>query len=482
MQLSKNQIATVVVLIFGVLLVILNTNLLSPVLPTLMEEFGVSATTIQWLSSGYTLAEAVIVPLSAYFLGRFSTRSLFAGGMGIFSVGSLVAALAPAFPVLLAGRVMQAIGAGILLPMGISIVTVTFPREKRGTAMGIISLAIGFAPAIGPTLGGVLDDTVGWRALFMLVALLGVIVLVFGVKTLTNYDVFARYKLDVPSVVLMACGMVSLLYGISSITSASVIAIPIALIVAGVVLLAVFVRRQLKLEEPMLKVTVLKAYRFRTNVVTVMLLQASLIGCGVILPLYVEDVLGCTPTQSGLIMLPGAIIGAIIGFVAGRLYDRFGVRGLAVTGVTILLLAGIGMTTLKIDSSMAYVALMYAALVLGVQMLTTPMNTWGINSIDNGSIQHANSLLNSLNMVASSIGTALLTALTALGPSVAPNATALEQTFAGDHLAFCGLCAFAIICTFVVYVFVRDKAHAGENEADASAQQASQPDGEATKA
>ena len=462
MKLSRNQIAMVAVLLCGALLVILNTNLLSPALPTLMEEFDVSATTVQWLSSGYTLAEAVVVPLSAYLLGRFSTRRLFAGGMAIFTVGSIAAAAATIFPVLLIGRVMQAVGAGILLPMGISLVTVTFPRESRGTAMGLISLAIGFAPAIGPTLGGVLVDSAGWRALFLLVALLGVVILIFAGFVLTNYEGFERYRLDVPSVALMACGMVCLLYGISSMTSASNLAIPIALAALGLVLLVAFVRRQLRLEEPMLKVKVLKAYRFRTNVATVMILQASLIGCGVILPLYVQNVLGCTATESGLIMLPGAIVGAIAGFFAGRLYDRYGVRGLAVTGVTILLAAGIGMTTLKIDSSAAYVTLMYTGLAFGVQMLTTPMNTWGINSIDNGSIQHANSLLNSLNMVASSIGTALLTALTALGSWAAPGASALEQTYAGDHIAFCGLCVFAIICAFVVYVFVRDKAHADD--------------------
>ena len=457
MKLTRDQKFMVAVLLCGALLVILNTNLLSPALPTLMEEFDVSATTVQWLTSGYTLAEAVIVPLSAYFVGRFSTRRLFGGGIGIFTIGSLLAALAPAFPVLLVARVMQAIGAGILIPMSVSLVTVIFPRERRGSAMGLISLAIGFAPAIGPVLGGLLVDTAGWRALFLLVAVLGFLVFLFGMKALVNYEGFERYQLDVPSVALMACGMVCLLYGISSTTSADVIAVPIVLIVVGVALLAVFVVRQLRLEQPMLKVTVLTTYEFRTNVITVMLLQASLIGCGVILPLYVQNVLGYSATVSGLIMLPGAVLGAIAGFVAGRLYDRYGVRGLAVIGVTILLLSGIGMTTLGIDSSAVYVMLMYSGLALGVQMLTTPMNTWGINSLDNSLIQHANSLLNSLNQVASSIGTALLTALTALGAWAVPNGTELEQTFAGDHIAFCGLCAITVVCAFVVYFFARNR-------------------------
>ena len=477
MKLTRDQKFMVAVLLCGALLVILNTNLLSPALPTLMEEFDVSATTVQWLTSGYTLAEAVIVPLSAYFVGRFSTRRLFGGGIGVFTIGSLLAALAPAFPVLLVARVMQAIGAGILIPMSVSLVTVIFPRERRGSAMGLISLAIGFAPAIGPVLGGLLVDTAGWRALFLLVAVLGFLVFLFGMKALVNYEGFERYQLDVPSVALMACGMVCLLYGISSTTSADVIAVPIVLIVVGVALLAVFVVRQLKLEQPMLKVTVLTTYEFRTNVLTVMLLQASLIGCGVILPLYVQNVLGYSATVSGLIMLPGAVLGAIAGFVSGRLYDRYGVRGLAVIGVTILLLSGIGMTTLGIDSSAVYVMLMYSGLAFGVQMLTTPMNTWGINSLDNSLIQHANSLLNSLNQVASSIGTALLTALTALGAWAVPNGTELEQTYMGDHIAFCGLCAITAVCALIVYVFVRNKKGRDDGKGKAEAKGA---DGDAS--
>lgn len=457
MGLTREQKFLVLVLLCGAILVILNTNLLSPALPTLMEDFGVGTTTVQWLSSGYTLTAAVTVPLSAYLLGRFRTRQLFMAAIGVFSAGSALAGLAPAFPVMLVGRVMQAVGAGVILPMGISLVTVTFPPERRGTAMGLISLAIGFAPALGPTIGGVLVDTVGWRAMFLLVAVLGVLILLLAVKVLVDYDVFARYKLDVPSVILMAVGMVCLLYGVSSATSAANLALPAVLIVAGFVLLALFVRRQLELEEPMLKVTVLKTYRFRTNVCTVMLLQASLLSCGVILPLYVQNVLGASATVSGLIMLPGAALGAVAGFTAGRLYDGHGVRGLAVTGVTILLLAGVGMTTLQVDSPVALVAVMYAGLVVGVQTLTTPVNTWGINSLPNSVIQHANSLLNTLNQVASSIGIAFLTALTALGSWAAPEASALQQTWMGDHIAFCGLSAFTIAAACIVYLFVSDK-------------------------
>ena len=465
----KNYMPMVAVLLCGALLVVLNATLLSPTLPTIMVQFDVSATTVQWLTSAYTLMEAVVIPLSAYLLGRFSTRKLFFTGIGLFTVFSLVAAFAPNFPVLLVARALQALGGGIVMPMTITLVMLIFPREKRGMAMGLVTLVISFAPAIGPTAGGLLVDFVGWRALFGVVCVLGAVVLVLGVKFVKNYGEFESYPLDVPSVALMMCGMIALLYGISTVTSASNVVIPIVLMVVGLALLALFVRRQLTLEQPMLNLTTLKSAKFRTDVVAIMVLQAAMIGGTVLLPLYVQNVLGYSATVSGLIILPGALLGAGMALVAGRLFDRHGVRGVACAGVTLFALAGVGTTFYAIDSSILFVCLVFTCFSFAAQMITTPLNTWGVNSLDNRLIQHANSLSNSLNQVAGSIGTALLTSLTALGASIAPNASALEQTYAGDHVAFYGLCALSVVCAFIVWVFARDKKAAPATEAERAA-------------
>ena len=269
---EHSSIFTVVVLLCGALLSVLNTTLLSPALPTIMGDFGVDATTVQWLTSIYTLTESVVIPLSAYLLGRFKTRSLYFAGIGLFTLFSFVASIAPSFPMLLFARAMQAVGSGIIMPMTVTLVMLSFPREQRGTAMGLVTLVIGFAPAIGPTLGGVLIDTIGWRALFGLVTILGMFVLLVAFKFITNREGFESYALDIPSVVLMMCGMICLLYGISSSTSAENIAVPIVLIVIGIVVLAFFVRRQLQLEKPMLRVSVLASSRFRIDVIAVMIM------------------------------------------------------------------------------------------------------------------------------------------------------------------------------------------------------------------
>ena len=452
-----SKLGMVIVLLCGALVVMFNSTLLSPALPTIMDDFGVSATTAQWLTSAFTMTEAVVIPLSAYLLGKFSTKRLFLAGIGIFTFFTFVASMAPSFPVLLVARALQAVGSGIVMPMTVTLIMLIFPREKRGTAMGLVTLVIGFAPAVGPTLGGLVVDAVGWRMLFGFITICGLLLLLFGSRFVQRFEGFEGYSLDIPSVVLMVCGMVALLYGISSITSSANVVVPILLMIVGLALLAVFVRRQLTLEQPMLKVSVLASGRFRTDVIAVMVMQAAMVGGSVILPLYVQNVLGYSAMMSGLVMLPGAVLGAIIGLLSGRIYDRFGVRKVTVIGVTIMALAGIGTATFAMDTSIAYVCVVFTFFSFACQMITTPLNTWGVNSLDNDVVQHANSLSNSLNQVASSIGTALLTALTALGAFAAPGSSTLEQTYMGDHIAWCGLAALTIICALIVYIFVHDK-------------------------
>ena len=298
MGLSSKEKMMVAVLLAGALLAVLNMTLLSPALPHIMSDLQVDATTVQWLTSGYALVEACVIPMNAYLVGRFTTRKLFIGGISWFAIGSALACFAPSFPFLLMGRVLQAMATGVVMPMVFTLILLLFPRERRGSAMGVIGLIIAFAPAIGPSLSGVLVDSVGWRMLFAIVTCLAAAVVVFSALSLKNLTTFERVSFDVPSVLLMFPGMLALLYGLSSFTSSGNFVISLALFVAGAVLLALFIRRQLKLETPMLRVQVLKTRRFRTAVILIALMQASLVGSGVIMPIYVQQVLGGTATTS----------------------------------------------------------------------------------------------------------------------------------------------------------------------------------------
>ena len=447
----------VAVLLSGTLLAVLNQTLLSPALPSIMADYAIDAPTAQWLMSGYSLIEAMIIPLSAYLIGRFSTRKLFIFGFAVFTVGSLAAAWAPSFPVLMVGRVLQAICTAVVMPMVITVIMLVFPREKRGAAMGLIGLLIGFAPAVGPAVSGVLLDSVGWHALFMIVSVLSLIVLVLGIFCLENYGKFEPATLDVASVVLSSVGLVCLLYGLSSFSSSSNLALPLVLIVAGAVLLALFVRRQLRLEHPMLQVGVLKTARYRTAVVAVLIIQASLIGLAAVLPLFIQNVCGYSATVSGFVVLPGALLGAVMSLFSGRAYDRYGVRGIVILGCAVTLSGSICLFLLPAVASAILIAVAYAVLVLGLQTAMTPLNTWGINSLDNRVIQHANALSNTLNQVAASFGTALFISIAALGAALVPQAAPVEQLYQGYHLAFGAIVVLLVCLLAVALLFVRDK-------------------------
>ncbi len=455
--LTKQQTAMVVVLLLGAVLVVLNQTLLSPALPTIMTDMHVDATTVQWLTSGYALVEAIIIPLNAYFMGRFRTRQLFIGGLIVFAAGTIVAAFAPMFWVILLGRCMQACATGIIMPMVFTLILLVFPREKRGSAMGIVGLVIAFAPAVGPSLSGVLVDSVGWRALFAIVALTAICVIIAAKKALSDQGPFDPATFDKPSVVILSVGMVGLLYGLSSFASSENILIPLVLMIVGIVFMALFVKRQLKLDVPLLKVDVLKARRFRIISCIVPFLQAMLVGSGVIFPIYIQQALGYSATISGLTMLPGAVLGALCGLLAGRFFDKHGVRIIAILGGCVLALSGVGMVSLSMESSIIFVTVVSMLLTIGLQLLTTPLNTWGVNSLDNRVMQHGNALLNTLNQVGASFGTALIMSLTALGPLFEPEATGSQAVYAGDHIGFIGMCVILCALLFGIVVFVRDK-------------------------
>ena len=464
MGITRQQFIMVAVLLSGALLAVLNQTLLSPALPAIMAALEVDATTVQWLTSGYALVEAVIIPLSAYLVGRFTTRQLYISGFVLFVAGSLMAALAPSFPFLLAGRMLQAACTGIVMPMVFTVILLIFPREKRGSAMGIVGLIMGFAPAIGPSVSGVLVDTVGWRALFIIVTALAMCVLLGAIFILKNYGEFERTTFDKLSVLLSSAGLVCLLYGLSSFTSSDNLAVTGALIVGGIVVVALYVRRQFHLEVPMLKISILKTKPYAITVCIVVIIEAALMGMGVITPLYIQGVLGQSATASGVCMLPGAVLGALAGLLAGRLFDRYGVRRVVIPGGIVTLCGAIGLVLLGVDTPIVLVAVIYTVLTVGLQFVMTPINTWGVNSLDNSVIQHSQGLSNTLNQVAAAFGTALLVSLSALGPVVAPTAGTLEQTFVGQHISFSTTAALVGVAFIVIVVLVKDRKPAAAGE------------------
>ena len=466
---EKDKLRMVAVLLTGTFVAVLNATLLTPALPTIMADLGVTSTTVQWLTSGYALTEAVVIPLAAYLMGRFPSRKLFMGGMTLFAAGSLVAAISPAFPVLLLGRVMQACATGFVMPMVFSVILLVIPRERRGAAMGVIGLIIGFAPAIGPSLSGVLVDCIGWRAIFVIVTCIAVLIVLAAARFLKSYGDFKRTKFDVLSVVLSTVGLVCLLYGLSSVSSSANVAINVVLIVVGLVLVGLYAHRQMHLEQPMLRVGILATGKYRTAVIIVALFQAALMGMETIMPLYIQGVLGQSATVSGVTLLPGALIGAVTGMFAGRLFDKFGVRVPVCVGAVIIVCGLAGFTQLHYDSAIPFVMVVYAVLAVGMQFTMTPVNTWGVNSLANDAIQHAQSTSNTINQVAGSFGVALLVSIASAVSAGRTDLAGVEQTFAGYHMSFCTTACLAACAVILILVFVRDKKKAAASASGTAA-------------
>lgn len=468
MGLTRQQLTMVVVILMGAVLAVLNQTLLTPALPAIMKDLNVNATTVQWLTSGYSLVEAVIIPLNAFILGRFPTRKLFIGGMTLFMLGSGLCALAPSFTWLFAGRICQAAATGVLMPMVFTLILLIFPRENRGSAMGIIGLIISFAPAIGPSLSGLLVDSIGWRALFVLVVILALIVIITSITTLKNFEGFDRARFDMLSVILLALGMVALLYGLSTFTSTTNPAISVGLMVVGAVVLGLFSYRQTRLGEPLLRVQVLKHRQFRIATICITVLQAILIGSSVLLPMFIQNALGYSATVSGLLMLPGALIGAVCGLLAGRYFDKHGVRGITIVGALVLTAGVAGYFSFGSHASVIMVGIVYSVACIGTQALITPVNTWGINSLPNSQVPHGNAIVSTMEQVGASFGTAFVVSLTALSYLVDPAAQGADQMYVGCHIGFAGILGLSLLILAIIVFFMKDKTKAAATSGTAT--------------
>ncbi len=455
MGLTRNEVIIVTLLLTGTFLVTLNQNLLSPALATIMVDLSVGETTVQYVMSAYALVEAIIIPLSAFFLGKFTIRQLFNTGMILFTAGSLLAALSPAFVFLLLGRILQAIAAGCFIPMTMTLIMTIFPRENRGTGMGLVMLVCGFGPALGPVISGYLVDSIGWRMLFILVTIVGVRIVICGIILMKNYGEFKRTGLDVISIIYSTIGLVCVLYGFSSFSSAANIALPLVLIVVGIVFIILFGHRQLKLTTPMLNIRVLAVRNYLIAAMIGLICIGTLTAMGTLLPLYLQNARGFSALDSGLVMFPGALLGACVGMVAGRMYDKLGARKTLFPGVLIFMIGAVAGFFYDMSTTLVVAAVIYGFVIVGIQFTTTPMNTWGINALETHMIQHATAVSNTLNQVGASFLTAVVISVSAFGPMLAPNGTAAEQAFQGDHLAFIAIAVLGVIALLLILIFVR---------------------------
>ncbi|MFB0843976.1 DHA2 family efflux MFS transporter permease subunit [Paenibacillus oleatilyticus] len=400
------------VLMLGLFLAILNQTLLNVALPHLTADFGVSTSTVQWLLTGYMLVNGVLIPLSAYLIERLGVRRLFLIAMLSFTAGALICSLAPSFPVMLTGRLIQAIGGGVLTPLVMSVILFIFPPEMRGKGMGLFGLAMMFAPAVGPTLSGWIVQNYDWHWLFTGMIPFGVLVLVIAFFKLKNIEEPKKIKLDTFGTVTSISGVGLLLYGLSEAGSRGwTDTVVLSCIVAGFVLLIAFVIQQIRSENPMLDMRVFRYGVFSLSTVINVFVTASMFAGMILLPLYLQNLRGFTPLDSGLMMLPGAIVMMIMSPISGTLFDKIGPRPLAVIGMIITTVTTYEFTTLTLDTSYGYIVAIYMARYFGMSLLMMPIMTAGMNQLPRELSKHGTAMSNTLRQISGSIGTSLITTI-----------------------------------------------------------------------
>lgn len=433
------------ILMVSTFVVILNETIIGVALPQFMKAFNIDASAAQWLSAAFMLTMAVVIPITGFLLQRFNTRPVFITAMSFFSAGTLIAILAPSFDVLLVARVVQACGTAIMFPLLITTVMELVPPASRGRTMGNISIVISVAPAIGPSISGlILSALHAWQWMFIVVFPIAVAALIIGGIRVKNVTVPKRTRFDVPSVILSALGFGGLVYGISNLGTATAQTILLAgwmPLGVGIVGIAIFVFRQLSLQKrdsALLDLRTFLSPTFSFSIVLLVISMVAFFGTIIVLPIYLETVIKLNPLNTGLLLLPGGLLMGLLAPFVGRYYDRHGPTALLVTGTILTSLTFWGMTTFTSGTSVWLVFTAYMVLSIALAMLFTPIFTASLGSLPESLYSHGSAIVATIQQVAGAAGTALLvTILSAHQIHPEPTAPAtVASTAIGVHWAF----------------------------------------------
>ncbi|UXV47310.1 DHA2 family efflux MFS transporter permease subunit [Staphylococcus aureus] len=396
-------------LLFGMFIAILNQTLLNVALPKINTEFNISASTGQWLMTGFMLVNGILIPITAYLFNKYSYRKLFLVALVLFTIGSLICAISMNFPIMMVGRVLQAIGAGVLMPLGSIVIITIYPPEKRGAAMGTMGIAMILAPAIGPTLSGYIVQNYHWNVMFYGMFIIGIIAILVGFVWFKLYQYTTNPKANIPGIIFSTIGFGALLYGFSEAGNKGWGSVEIeTMFASGIIFIILFVIRELRMKAPMLNLEVLKFPTFTLTTVINMVVMMSLY-CGMILlPIYLQNLRGFSALDSGLLLLPGSLIMGLLGPFAGKLLDTIGLKPLAIFGIAVMTYATWELTKLNMDTPYMTIMGIYVLRSFGMAFIMMPMVTAAINALPGRLASHGNAFLNTMRQLAGSIGTAIL--------------------------------------------------------------------------
>lgn len=463
---SRELILVLALMLSATFTMILNETVMSVALPTLMVDFQISAAVGQWLTTAFLLTMAVVIPLTGLILQRFSTRAVFVASVGLFAAGTALSGFAPGFGLLVAGRVVQAAGTAIMLPLLTTTVLTLVPVSRRGRTMGLMSIVIAVAPAVGPAYSGFVLNTLSWRWTFLTILPIAVIVLILGTAFVKDFSARSAARFDILSAVLSGVAFGGLIYGLSSIgesVEGDALIPPWIPIAAGAVALVLFVLRQVVLQGTdavLLDMRPFKERTFSIGTIMLMISMSALFGTLILLPLFMQQILALDTLQTGLMLLPGGLMMGLIAPFVGRAFDRWGPRPLIIPGSIIVALALGGMCLLNPMSPLAQIVATHIVLSLGLGMILTPLLTSTLGALRTELYSHGSAITNTLQQLAGAAGTTLfisvMTATTAASEHAGANSAAAQAE--GIHHAFLWGFFLAIVAAGLSFA-VRSSAH-----------------------
>lgn len=442
---------------FGTFLALLNETIINVALTNLTSVFAVSENTVQWLTSGYMLVLGILVPVTAFLIERLSTRELYLASMSIFLIGTVFAACSMSFPMLLCARLFQGLGAGVMMPLLMNTIMVLNPPEKRGAAMGSALLIVLFAPAVGPTFSGVVLQLLSWRWIFIIIIPLAAVSVVTGWLFLKNVTEKKRRGLDVFSLALSTVGFGGLLYGINELClSSSGLSTGAAALAAGAAALVAFVVRQLKVPDPLLDVRVFRSPMFSLGMLLITLTYVIMFANYVLMPMFMQSVIGLSVFATGLAVLPGGIIVAVLPSIFGKVYDRRGPRVIVPLGFAVMAAAALLISRLGPSAAVVTAALCYCLVMLGIDTMLSACQTNSLNQLSKEYYAHGSAVMNTLMMIGSALGSSVFIALMAQRQRSAVSAGMSAVNAASGGISFSYLIAAALAAAgFAAALFFR---------------------------
>ncbi|WMT43277.1 DHA2 family efflux MFS transporter permease subunit [Paenibacillus sp. D2_2] len=412
LQQTKPNYLLIANVMIGAFFAILCNTLMSNAIPTIMKAFDVGASSATWLTTGYMLVSGIIIPTSAFFLNKFSIRNLFLWSMGLFTIGTIIGGFAPNFTFLIIARIIQACGGSILSPLLMNLLYSSFPPEKRGKSMGLVGLILIFAPAIGPTISGLILEVASWEWLFHMIWPVTLIITIISFKIMKKDKETQPGSLDVLSVILSAIGFGGIIYGFSTASKQGWdSSIVIICLVAGVLGLAAFVIRQNFLEKPMLNFKIFLNPKYTLSILVLITTIFGMYSVMIPVPLFMQNILGMTALKSGLIMLPGAMIMGLLAPINGKLFDRFGIRPLILVGFPFMIVASVILGNLGLETASWVICITYAIRLIGVGMVQMPLQTNALNALKPEEISHGTAMNSTLGQTVGAITSSLIVTL-----------------------------------------------------------------------